>query len=79
MTAAMLRRAGRARQLAHTGRARELREAAGILQIEMARAVGVDVSTFAHWENDGRTPRDTAAAARWCVMLDELAKAVLVQ
>ncbi len=53
-----------------------LRDAAGLSQAALARAVGVPVTTLRNWEQDRRMPRlDTAAvlARELGVSLDQLA------
>ena len=55
-----------------TGRARQLREAAGVSQARLARHVGVAQSVLAAWE-DGRITcpglRRPEAARRWLAVL----------
>jgi transcriptional regulator with XRE-family HTH domain len=49
------------RELFASGRAREIREEARIKQAEMARAIGVDPSTYCYWERGSRVPHISAA------------------
>lgn len=61
-----------ARSLARTGRGRELREAAGLTQGEIARAAGVNFATVSRWESGGRKPSGKAAL-RWARVMRVLA------
>jgi DNA-binding transcriptional regulator YiaG len=54
----------RIRQMAETGEARRLREAANLSLRELAPDVLVDASTLARWETGECRPRG-AAALRW--------------
>jgi len=56
-----LARLAQVRKLIKSGQARRTREAAGISLAEMARAIGVDVSTLHRWETGKRRPRSAAA------------------
>jgi DNA-binding XRE family transcriptional regulator len=60
-----------ARQLASSGAGRMLRQAAGLTNAELARAVGVDPSTCFRWENGERTPTGDQAV-RYAEFLAEL-------
>jgi transcriptional regulator with XRE-family HTH domain len=59
----------RARQLIATGKARELRVAAGISQAEIASRCGVLPSAVSRWENGSRRPRGKAAAVYSAIVL----------
>ena len=61
------------RDAVSSGRARTVRVSSGISQREMARAVGVDVSTVCRWELGERRPHGEAAL-RYADALDALAK-----
>ena len=61
-----------ARDAAQTGRARRLREAAGLAQTEVARSIGVTPSCVSRWEGGLRRPAG-APAVRWTRLLHELA------
>lgn len=61
----------RVRRLLRDGRARAIRQASGLTKADMARAVGVDHSTFSRWESGARAPRPTAAL-RLLRLLDQL-------
>ena len=62
----------RARALAASGQAREIRVRAGVSQAEMAKAIGVDPSSVTHWENRRRIPRGDVAL-KYGRLLDRLA------
>ena len=51
------------REACRSGRARELREAAGLSQIEVARACGVTEGAISHWEAGTRRPTGDRAVA----------------
>ena len=57
------------RQLMASGRARELREAAGISQAEIATSCGVVASAVSHWEANTRQPRGRAAIVYTAILL----------
>ncbi len=59
----VLARKQTARYAIRTGLARELRERAGLSQIEIARALGTDVSSVCKWETDKRKPTGVAGVA----------------
>ncbi len=61
-----------ARDAARTGRARRLREASGLSQVEVARLVGVRPSTINRWEAQERVPHGDVAI-RWVRVLHDLA------
>jgi DNA-binding transcriptional regulator YiaG len=61
-----------ARDAAQGGRARRLRQAAGVSQAEIARTVGVDPSCLSRWEAGRRRPGGDAAV-RWALVLRDLA------
>lgn len=61
-----------ARDAALTGRARRLREAAGLAQTEVARHIGVTPSCVSRWESGRRRPAGDAAV-EWARLLHELA------
>jgi DNA-binding XRE family transcriptional regulator len=61
------------RELARSGRAAELRRAAGVSLRDVARAVGVDDSTIWRWETGQSRPR-ADAALRYGQVLHELAR-----
>ena len=61
----------RVRELARNGTARTIREAAGLSQGEVARAVGVSVPALHRWEKGDRTPRGDPAI-RYAHVLDSL-------
>lgn len=56
------------RELARTGRARTIREAARISGPEMAASVGVSAASLSRWERGLRTPRPDSAV-RWAEAL----------
>lgn len=56
------------RQLAHSGRARMVRESAEITLSEVARDVGVDPSTISRWER-GLDKATGDQALRWLRLL----------
>jgi DNA-binding transcriptional regulator YiaG len=60
-----------ARQMASSGVARMIREAAGLSLAEMGRAVAVDPATVWRWETGERTPT-AEPAVRWRDFLVEL-------
>jgi len=64
-----------ARDLARSGRARELRLAARLSLAEMAGAVGVSAATVSRWECGQRRPHGPAAL-RYGALLDALERAV---
>jgi DNA-binding transcriptional regulator YiaG len=51
------------RDLIASGRARALRDSAGISQTDAGRDLRVDPSTIHHWEMGTRTPRGANAVA----------------
>jgi DNA-binding transcriptional regulator YiaG len=53
----------RVHRLARTGRLAELREALGLSQADIARAIGVRQSTVARWESGDIHPRGHHAVA----------------
>ncbi len=61
-----------ARDAARTGRARRLREAAGVSQAECARLANVWPSTVNRWERLERVPHGDNAV-RWALVLREIA------
>jgi transcriptional regulator with XRE-family HTH domain len=71
MTITDLARLTRVRVAAANGRARALRQAAGLTQAEIAAAVGVAQPTVALWESGRRVPRG-AAALRYAEALETL-------
>lgn len=60
-----------ARRLAANGEARRLRVASGLSLGDIARDVGVGVSTVSRWETGQRSPRGEAAL-RYAGVLAEL-------
>ena len=50
-----------AREFSRSGRARQIREDAGISQDELAEVCGVDGATISRWERGLRGPRGAAA------------------
>jgi transcriptional regulator with XRE-family HTH domain len=62
-----------ARELSQSGRARELRQRAGLSLYEMAAAVGVAAATIHRWEHGQRRPHGEAAL-RYGAVLDLLAR-----
>jgi len=62
---------GRARRLARDGRARKLRERAGLKQVWVARAVGASQSLMNHWEAGRKNPAGDAGI-RYGRLLDAL-------
>jgi transcriptional regulator with XRE-family HTH domain len=52
-----------AREAARSGRARRVRELAGVTQEALASVVGVDDSAVSRWERGLRAPRGAAAVA----------------
>jgi transcriptional regulator with XRE-family HTH domain len=65
----------RARELVRSGRARVIRERAGLSLSEMARSTGDNVSTIARWEAGERSPRGEVAK-RYARLLRELSEVV---
>ena len=63
-----------ARESARSGRARRVRELAGVSQAMLGLAVGVDGSAISRWERGLRAPRGPAAV-RYAQTLRVLAKA----
>ena len=61
-----------ARHLAASGRARHIREAAGVSQGELGAAVGATVAGISKWENGQRRPTG-ACAIRYARLIRELA------
>jgi DNA-binding transcriptional regulator YiaG len=62
------------RDLATSGRGREIRESAHLSLADIGRSSGVHYSTVARWERGERLPRGEAAL-RYLALLDRLAKA----
>lgn len=62
----------KARQLSQSGRARRIREAAGVPQSHLAAEIKVAKSTLCRWEKGERTPTGPAAE-RWLALLALLA------
>lgn len=56
-----------------SGRARTIREKAGLSQADVSRAVGAHPTTVCGWESGRRKPRGTTAA-RYAELLWELEK-----
>jgi transcriptional regulator with XRE-family HTH domain len=56
------------RRVARDGRARDIRESAGITASEVARILGVPPSTVCRWERGERVPREQYAE-RWAELL----------
>lgn len=71
MTIADTIRLAEVRDLARSGRAREIREHAGLSISEVARTVLVSVPTVSRWEKGQRAPRGDAAI-RYARLLDAL-------
>ncbi len=71
MESSALLELSRLRSLTRTGRAREIREAAGLSIGEVAASLGVSVPAVWRWERDLRTPRGEAAL-RYARLLEEL-------
>ena len=59
----------RMRQLMASGRARTLREAAGLSQAEIGARCGVVPSAVTHWEANDRQPRGQAAVIYTAILL----------
>ena len=72
MTRAEILAAVRARTLLASGKARDIRERAGVTRDDAGRAIGASGSAITHWESGLRRPR-TELAARYGQLLDELA------
>jgi DNA-binding XRE family transcriptional regulator len=62
----------RARTLLASGKARDIRERAGVSRDDAGRAIGASGAAITHWESGLRRPR-TELAARYGQLLDELA------
>jgi DNA-binding transcriptional regulator YiaG len=62
------------RAACQSGAARSLRIAAGLTLREVADAVGVAVGTLYRWETYQRRPRNSDAALRYGILLEELAE-----
>lgn len=71
MTITDLARLQRVRAAAANGRACQVRQQAGLTQLEIAEAVGVAQPTVALWESGKRVPRG-AAALRYAEALETL-------
>lgn len=65
----------RVRAMLRSGRAREIREHAGLSVPEVADALNLNPSTVARWERGERVPRGSSAIA-YAELLRELAGAV---
>lgn len=63
----------RVRRLLRTGQARQIREEAGLSQVEAARSISVDPSALCRWEAGQRVPRAKYALA-YAELLRELAQ-----
>ncbi len=74
MTVDELVRLAALRATARSGRARHLRQFAGLSQTEVAEAVGVDRVTLASWESGRRRPR-SVAGLRYADVLERLSAA----
>jgi DNA-binding transcriptional regulator YiaG len=61
------------RHMAKSGRAREIRERAGLSLHDVARVVGVAPATLQRWEVGARRPY-SAAALRYGALLNQLAE-----
>ncbi len=66
-------RLAEARRLAKNGDGRRIRQAAGLSQPEVARAIGTTHVTIGRWERAERVPRHEAAV-RWVELLLALDK-----
>jgi len=62
-----------ARQLAASGRGRQIRESAGVSQSELAAAIGVTIAGISKWESGQRRPTGPGAI-RYAQLLRELTK-----
>lgn len=62
-----------ARQLAVSGRGRQIRETAGVSQSELSAAISTTVAGISKWESGQRRPTG-AAAIRYARLMRELAK-----
>jgi DNA-binding transcriptional regulator YiaG len=71
MTKAELLLLSKARRLASTGEAVDIREKAGLHQTDIARTVGVRASTVNRWESGKRKPHGRGAI-RWARLLETL-------
>ena len=65
----------RARQLAHSGKGRQIREAAGLSARELAGSIGVHPSTLRRWETDSASPSARLAKA-WVTATDLLLREI---
>lgn len=64
----------RARRMLRTGEAKQVRLAAGVSLGEVARVLGMPISTVSRWENCSRVPRAShGRALRYLELIDELA------
>jgi DNA-binding XRE family transcriptional regulator len=72
MTREEILTAVRARTLLASGKARDIRERAGVTRDDAGRAIGASGAAITHWESGLRRPR-TELAARYGRLLDELA------
>jgi transcriptional regulator with XRE-family HTH domain len=71
MTPDELVRMARCRDLASSGKAREIRAQARLSLAELAQACGIDEGTLSRWERGQRRPR-SAVALRYLDVLDAL-------
>ncbi len=62
-----------ARELAESGRAAELRRAAGLSQADVADTCGVTEAAVSRWESGKRSPRGARARA-YAQLLNELSR-----
>lgn len=74
LTEYQLRKVSRVRRDAATGRARAIREAAGISLREAAKAVRTTPASISRWETGKHSP-GPEAALRYGALLDALAEA----
>jgi transcriptional regulator with XRE-family HTH domain len=68
-----VRRARAQRRLPEPAARRQLREAAGLTQQELARSVGVSREEVSRWESGRRSPRRGRTLLRYLTLLDLLA------
>ena len=78
MTPRDLERLSVVRAACRTGRARQLRQLAGLSQSEVAATVGVAQPTVAMWETGQRVPRGMPAL-RYAAVLERLDRATTAE
>ena len=70
-----LGRAEQRRRLPSPEKRREIRERAGVTQLDVARAVSVSRAAVSLWEKGARTPKAGGSLKRYLDVLDQLTEA----